>query len=152
MTDGRELTIEWLDGGNLPEPDIVSQMSSGTIDATSYEGSVVIGTEGMMILPNTSGPILLPRSKFEKIERPQLKGPSHYHRFVNACLGGEMTESHFVQTGPMAEAIILGTVAIRVPGEKLEWDSKHLRVRNSAEADRLLKRTYRKGWELDLKV
>jgi len=26
-----------------------------------------------------------------------------------------MCQSHFAQTGPMAEAIILGTVAIRVP-------------------------------------
>lgn len=152
ITEGPELKIEWMDGGNVPEPDIVEQMSSGKIDVKSYEGSVVIGTEGMMMTPNGSGPILLPHSKFEKIERPQSKGPNHYHRFVNACLGGEMTESHFVQTGPMAEAIILGTVAIRVPGEKLEWDAKHLRVANSDAANKLLRRTYRKGWELDLKV
>ena len=42
--------------------------------------------------------------------------------------------------------------AIRVPGEKLEWDSKHLRVTNSEAANKLLRRTYRKGWELDLRV
>lgn len=31
---------------------------------------------------------------------------------VDACLGGEKTESHFAQTGPMTEAILLGTIAI----------------------------------------
>jgi hypothetical protein len=52
----------------------------------------------------------------------------------------------------MAEAVILGTVAIRQPGDILQWDSGRLRVLNSAAANRLLRRTYRSGWELDLKV
>ena len=63
-------------------------------------------------------------------------------------IGGEMTESHFGQTGPMAEAILLGTVAIRVPGETLEWDHQSALVRNHATANRYLKRTYRDGWKV----
>jgi hypothetical protein len=57
-----------------------------------------------------------------------------------------MTESHFVQTGPMAEAILLGTVAIRVPGTVLKWDATFLRT-NSSAANKLLRRSYRKGWQ-----
>ena len=52
----------------------------------------------------------------------------------------------------MAEAIILGTVAIRRPGELLEWDASRLRIPNSPDAQKLLRRTYRKGWDVDLKV
>ena len=48
----------------------------------------------------------------------------------------------------MTEAILLGTVAIRVPGQKLEWDSAKLKVTNSAEANRFLQRKYRDGWRL----
>jgi hypothetical protein len=48
----------------------------------------------------------------------------------------------------MAEAILLGTVAIRVPNTVLQWDARRLRIPNSVEADRLLRRDYRKGWEL----
>jgi len=54
-----------------------------------------------------------------------------------------------MQTGPMAEAILLGTVAVRVPGQTLEWDAPNLRIPNSADAQRLLRRTYRKGWAVE---
>jgi hypothetical protein len=67
---------------------------------------------------------------------------------VDACLGGEKTESHFAQTGPMAEAILLGTVAIRAPGQILKWDPKRLKIKNHSEANRLLRRSYRDGWHV----
>jgi hypothetical protein len=79
-------------------------------------------------------------------------GPTHYQRFVDACLAGEPANSDFAQAGPMAETIILGTVAIRVPGKVLEWDARRMRIPNSPEADRLLRRNYRDGWEVDLGV
>ncbi len=52
------------------------------------------------------------------------------------------------QTGPMAEAILLGTVAIRMPGQKLTWDSPAMKIPNAPEAERFLKRRYREGWQL----
>jgi hypothetical protein len=67
-------------------------------------------------------------------------------------LGVEMCESHFQQTGPMAETILLGTVAIRVPDTELAWDARQLRITNSEAADRLLRRTYRKGWEAPVSI
>ena len=151
LTEGKELTLEWLDGGNLPSADVQGLMKSGGIDPATFEGSLVMGTEGAMMLPNTSGPILVPKEKFEGLKRPNPKGPSHWHRFADACLGGEPSNSPFEKVGPMAEAIILGTVAIRVPGVTLEWDARKLRIPNCAEAERLLRRTYRKGWEVDLR-
>jgi hypothetical protein len=48
----------------------------------------------------------------------------------------------------MAEAILLGTVAIRVPGTTLHWDSAAMNISNSPEAQKLLRRTYRAGWEV----
>jgi hypothetical protein len=116
------------------------------------ESAMVLGTGGSLLLRHQASPILLPRDKFKDVERPDMHGPSHYHRFVNACLGGEPAESHFMQTGPMAEAIILGTVAVRIPGQVLQWDSRNLRITNHPEAERLLRRTYRKGWEMNLNV
>jgi hypothetical protein len=46
----------------------------------------------------------------------------------------------------MTEAILLGTVAIRVPGQKLEWDSVNMKFLNYPEAEKFLRRNYRKGW------
>ena len=57
-----------------------------------------------------------------------------------------MCESHFAQTGPMTEAILLGTVAIRVPDKELKWDAAGLKVTNSAAAQNFVKRSYRDGW------
>jgi len=111
------------------------------------ESSMVIGTEGALLLPHQAGPVLLPKAKFEGFAKPKLAGRNHYHLFLDAVLGGEMCESHFAQTGPMAETIILGTVAVRVPDTELKWDAKRLQITNSEEANKLLRRTYRSGWE-----
>jgi len=89
----------------------------------------------------------LPEAKFKDYPRPKLPNRNHYHHFVDACLGGEMTESHFAQTGPMTEAILLGTVAIRVPGQKLEWAPANLKIPNQSDAEKHLRRPYRKGWD-----
>jgi len=41
----------------------------------------------------------------------------------------------------------LGAVAFRV-GKKLEWDVRNVKATNAPEADQLLSREYRKGWEV----
>jgi hypothetical protein len=38
-------------------------------------------------------------------------------------------------------------VAFRV-GKKLEWDAENMRARNAPEADKFIRREYRKGWAL----
>jgi len=143
--EGDTLPIEWFDGEFFPPEDV--QKLAG-MKHYPPESSMVIGTEGALLLPLGSGPLLLPREKFRSVKRPKLPGRNHYHHFVDACLGGEMTESHFVQTGPMTETVLLGTVAIRVPGKVLEWDAARMRIPNAPEAERYLRRTYRKGWEV----
>jgi hypothetical protein len=92
--------------------------------------------------------VLLPHDKFSNHKIPDFKERNHYHHFVDACLGGENTESHFAQSGPMTEAILLGTVAARVPDVLLEWDSENLKITNSPEANQLISRNYRKGWNV----
>jgi hypothetical protein len=48
----------------------------------------------------------------------------------------------------MTEAILLGTVAIRFPGEELQWDAAAMKFKNQREANRRLARTYRNGWRV----
>jgi predicted dehydrogenase len=145
-----DITVEWFDGEFFPPAEVQTIAKAGGFDEYPAEASMVLGTEGALLLPHQAAPRLLPKEKFAAVVRPELKGPSHYHRFVNACLGGAPTNSPFENTGPMSEAIILGTVAIRVPGTVLEWDAARGRITNNPEAERLLRRTYRKGWEVRL--
>ena len=145
MTEGPELVLEWFDGGMFPPDDV-----RGIAGMEKYpeEAAMVIGTEGSLLLPHQSAPRLFPVEKFKDHPRPQFSPRNHYHHFVDACMGGEMTESHFMQTGPMAEAILLGTVAIRVPGKVLEWNASAIEITNEPAAQRLLRRTYRDGWKV----
>jgi predicted dehydrogenase len=144
---GGELVLEWFDGEYFP-PEHIRKLYSADLKEYPPESSMLIGTEGSLLIPLGTPPQLLPEDKFSSVQRPKLPSRNHYHHFVDACLGGEKTESHFAQTGPMAEAILLGTVAVRVPGQKLEWDSPHLKVTNSTDANGFLQRKYRDGWHL----
>ena len=144
---GDELVLEWFDGAFYP-PERIRKLYSEDMKEYPPESSMMIGTEGSLLIPHNEPPQLLPEEKFSSVQRPKFPALNHYHQFVDACLGGEKPASHFAQTGPMTEAILLGTVAIRVPGQKLEWDSAKLKVTNSAEGNRFLQRKYRDGWRL----
>jgi predicted dehydrogenase len=144
---GEELVLEWFDGEFYP-PDHIRKLAVSDLKEYPPESAMLIGTEGSLLIPHNYPPQLLPEDKFKDVKRPDLPPRDHYHHFVDACLGGEKTESHFAQTGPMTEAILLGTVAIRLPGEKLEWNHSQMTVKNQMEANRYLKRSYRDGWHL----
>lgn len=139
------LTLEWFDGEFYPPEEIRALYS---VEKYPAESSMMIGTEGALLIPHQGTPVLLPEAKFRDHKLPQMDNQNHYHNFVNACLGGPKTQSYFAQTGPMTEAIILGTVAIRVPDTLLEWDALNMKIPNHPEAEKYLKRTYRHGWQV----
>lgn len=141
-TESDSLPVEWFDGEFYP-PQEIRDLYPGEYPA---ESAMVIGTEGALLIPHQGIPVLLPEEKFRDYKMPVFEHGNHYHSFIVACLGGPGAESHFAQTGPMTEAILLGTVAIRVPGTVLEWDSAALKITNHPEANNLLSRKYRKGW------
>ena len=145
LTADKELTLEWFDGEFYPPKDIRALYS---IEDYPPESAMLIGTEGALLHHHGRSPSLLPEKKFENLERPKFEPRDHYHHFVDACLGLTKTESHFAQTGPMTEAILLGTVAIRNPGEKLEWNHRRMKFTNNNAANKMLARSYRPGWHV----
>jgi predicted dehydrogenase len=145
LTDG-DLTLEWFDGEFFPPENIRKMVTN--MQKYPEEALFVLGEKGGLLLPHTSGPQLYPLDNFKGVERPKLPGRDHYHHWIDCCLAGTPTESHFVQTGPMAEAILLGTVAIRCPGKTLNWDAANMKFPNAPEAEKFLRRTYRSGWDV----
>ena len=143
LIEGRELTLEWFDGEYFPPKEIRALYS---LEDYPPESAMLVGTEGALLHHHGRSPTLLPEKKFENLERPKFEPRDHYHHFVDACLGLTKTESFFAQTGPMTEAILLGTVAIRIPGQKLEWNHRRMKVTNHAGANQFLQRKYRSGW------
>lgn len=156
-TGGKPLTVDWYDGMTgtaaanlLPPPEIQALAKEVGLEKLPDEGSVVAGSEGWLLLPHTNAPRLILKDKSAaKPPKPVLPPwPSHYHEFLNACIEGKRSSADFSLVAPMVEAILLGNVAERVPDNLLNWDAPSMRIANVQEANRFLRRTYRKGWEL----
>jgi hypothetical protein len=45
--------------------------------------------------------------------------------------------------------VLLGCLATRFVNSTLEWDAENLRVTNLADANRFVRRQYRRGWEVE---
>lgn len=145
LTGGEDLTVEWFDGEFWAPEEIRARYS---VEDYPTESAMILGTEGALLNPLGRSPLLLPEEKFKDVVRPKFEDRNHYHHFAEACLGGPMTESHFGQSGPMTEAILLGTVAVRLPGTKFTWSAPEMALGGEPNARMLLRRVYRKGWEV----
>jgi hypothetical protein len=108
---------------------------------------LLIGEKGSLLIPHVAAPRLLPEERFAHLKTEPVPSVDHYVGWADACRGVGKTTSHFDYAGGLTETVLLGTVAIRVPGETLAWDAAALRVTNSPTADALLTKQYRKGWE-----
>ena len=113
------------------------------------QGSLFVGEEGIMLLPHVAEAHLFPQEKFRDYKPPLVANGDHYHEWVDACLGVGETSASFSYAGPLTEALLLGVVANRFPGTKLKWNGKKLEVTNVTEANEVLKRNYRNGFEVE---
>jgi hypothetical protein len=154
------ITMIWHDGGKkpdaskipLPLPEAKSELKRKRRenDAIPSNGSLYIGEKGTILCPHAGDmlPMLLPADQFADVQVETVESVDHYQQWANACKGDGKATSHFDYSGPLTETVLMGTVAHRLPGEKLEWDSAHLRFTNNENANQLLHKTYRKGWEV----
>lgn len=136
----------WYDGSFAP-PKADEVMLPGNVKLPE-QGSLFVGEEGFMLLPHVSEAKLYPEEKFRDYKRPDVTSNNHYHQWVDACLGKGETSASFSYAGPLTEALLLGVVANRFPDTKLTWDAEKLAVTNLADANKLLKRDYRDGFEV----
>jgi len=68
--------------------------------------------------------------------------------WINAIQGKGKTLSNFDYASRLVELILLGNVAIRVPGQPLDWDSSKMAFTNNSFADKYVSFQYREGWSL----
>ena len=80
---------------------------------------------------------------------PDVKGDDHYLQYVNAVRGKDTTSAPFRYAGPLTEMVLLGCLATRFPKKELKWDTAKMEVTNLPEANQFVKKTYRKGWEVE---
>jgi len=143
------VTLKWYDGGILPE--WPAELDGAKIPMDG--GSMFIGEKGVIVCGTYGGDVqMFPEERFMEFKDiPQtLKRieSGHEMNWVEACKGGEAACSNFDYSGPLTEMVLMGNLAIRVPGKRLLWDGENMRVTNDEDANRFIKREYRAGWEL----
>jgi predicted dehydrogenase len=138
------LPVTWYDGTQNPPAEIVALLEGKRLPET---GSLFIGTEGVMVLPHYGRPQLYPDSKFNDFVQPDAGEANHWEQFVAACLGRDKATASFAYAGPLTEAVLLGGVASHFPQTTLEWNAPKLKF-DLAEANRLVRRKYRRGWSV----
>lgn len=142
-TAGPTVKVTWYDGQQRPPREVLQRLEGEPLPA---QGSLCVGTEGVMLLPHIGRPRLFPRSRFEGARLPEVEGTNHYTQFLEAVRGRGRTTAGFAYAGPLTETVLLGCLATHFPQTTLEWDAERLRFRNLAEANQFLRRTYRRGW------
>ncbi len=71
--------------------------------------------------------------------------PGIHRDWVNAIKEGKKSCSDFSYSGPLTEAILLGTLAVRT-GKTVKWDAEKLEIIGNPEAAKLINPEARKGW------
>ncbi len=143
------LKLTWYDGGLMPArpAELEDGRRFGNADDNLY-----VGTRGKIL-----GHRLLPETRMKEYGTPPRVLPrsaGHHKEWLEACKGGKPAGSNFDLSGPMAEVVLLGVVAVRMSrklyeqGLKLYYDGPNMRITNLPEANKYIRRDYRRGWSL----
>jgi predicted dehydrogenase len=146
----------WYDGGNNKPVEVNKKLKELSMGMKIPEsGSLIIGDKGRLFSPDDYGAEyhLLPKADFEAFKPPARKlprsGGDNYGEWLRAIKENkpEMCMSKFAYAGPLTETVVLGCVAIRAQ-KKIVWDGPKMKITNDKDANKFLKREYRKGWSL----
>jgi predicted dehydrogenase len=148
------LSLTWYDGGNnLPEEKRAYKELLHGEDATG-SGLLLVGDKGSFFSKNDYGAefTLLPKDKFKDFKKPEQslpRSPGHFAEFVEAIKAGDPSKalSNFDYAGRLTETVLLGVVALKVGG-RVEWDAENMKVKGNDDADKFIRRDYRKGFSI----
>ena len=143
--EGPTVAVTWYDGDERPPADIQALLEGKTLPG---QGSHFVGTKGSMLLPHSFLPSLFPQASFADYQMPVVTANNHYFQFAEAVKGNGATSTSFDYSGPLSEAVLLGSLATRFPQTTLEWDTDALLFKGNKAASAFLQRKYRKGWKV----
>jgi len=150
--DRGPVKLVWHDGQTkIPRP---AEFTKD--DKVPGTGAIIYGDQGMIVHGSHGGGgcHILPEALMEQHSGknapsetiPRVKG--HAWDWAEAIRNGRRAGSNFDYGGPLTELGLLGLIALRFPGQRLEWNSRRLRFANNRAASALIKPPYRGGWEL----
>lgn len=163
LPNGKTLKVLWHDGefcNQVPRPPMLEEgreLGNRLTQDGWNAGAVVYGTENTVtygshgaascrVIPEARMRDLIQTRGFSEYEH--LAIGDHARDFVTAIKTGRQAGSHFAVAGVLTEAALLGSIAIRNPGVRLEWDAARMAITTSQEANAMVTPDYRPGYEL----
>jgi predicted dehydrogenase len=138
--------VYWYEG--------TAQLPSHVAPWLPMNGSLFIGDKRMISIKHDYMPhLIFADTRYDyKAPAPYLpKSPGHHQQWINACKTGSPTGSNFQYAGPFTELVHLGNIAYRV-GKPISYDPAKMEIADSPEANALLRKKYRAGWEVTAEV
>lgn len=142
--------LTWYDGGKMPPPPPGMEPDR----KLDHNGVYFVGEKGVILCGGWSGPPrLVPESAMKTFERPAKTIPrskwGHYREWVEASIAGKPMDAQagFWWSGPYMESLLVGTLAVRL-NKRIEWDGAAMRATNAPEAEPLIRKAYRNGFDL----
>ena len=168
-----DVTLTWYEGKKpdgapyLPEfPEVIdmaeafAHKDAAKVGKPPDGGWFIVGTEGVLLNKSDQArdPQIWPKKRREEfLANPPAKSferspkPGNpQEEWTLAIKNGKAFPfmSQFDYSVPLTELTLIGGLAMRVAGKRVEWDSKNLKVVNFPDANKFIKRAkYRAGWE-----
>lgn len=137
--------LTWYHG--IHGPDL-----AGKVRYNGFSNGVLFeGEDGKRLIADYDNHRLMPEAFARDYQRPRqtiARSVGHHREWLNAIRNGTTTTCNFDYSGALSEAVLLGNVAYRAGGGKLQYDAKTGRIPNNEKAAALLRREYRRGWTL----
>jgi len=145
------ITLKWYSGTeHIPHPPQLEKDRE-----IGYAGAVVTGDQGAILYGShgAGGARIIPEEKMQEYKRPEpslarVPDGNHHRDWLDAIRHGRAAGSDFSYGGPLSELAMLGVIAIKMAGTKLEYDAENLKFPNCPEADPYVNPPYREGWTL----
>ncbi|MGI8603939.1 MAG: Gfo/Idh/MocA family protein [Verrucomicrobiales bacterium] len=150
--DRGPVKIIWHDGDfAIPQPEELNADKRKVVGT----GAVVIGDKGKIMHGShgAGGCRLIPESRMKDFKIPDQKIPrvkngDHQKDWLNAVRENRPAGSSFEYGGALTEIGLLGVIAIRRAGTRLEWDTTQMKFTNDAQANSYISPAYREGWKI----
>ncbi|MFO7692132.1 MAG: Gfo/Idh/MocA family oxidoreductase [Vicinamibacterales bacterium] len=159
------LDIFWYDGGI--KPPVPGELMAENRELAE-EGMLFVGDGGRILGGfRSENPQIIPEAKMRAYRAanniPEPAPPSPRQRteqdnrprvsprdaaWIEAFKGGPPSYGDFLLAGPICDAVNLAAVSLRLGGRRVLWDAAAATITNVPEANALLTRDYREGWQL----
>jgi predicted dehydrogenase len=138
--------MTWYDGGNLPPAELLPGVK------LREGGFMLVGDKATLYSPTDYGERfdIYRDGKIAQVELPKQtlpRSPGIHQEWLDGIVNKTPPMANFDYAAPFTEAMLLGNLALRT-GERIEWDAAAMKVKNSAAANALLTKSYRRGFEL----